>query len=600
MASTSFMPSLFEMVKIRSNGMGVPILFPVGEDGLATITALHISIRFGLQDTSLWVEREVYDPHTSVLSHTVPEVSKHSDDGSIIWTLKLGKYRVYGLTSSQMSIPTQLVTPCQSSTCTMTPPPTVRVKIEPRVQAIIDLSESSKDDTFHAPPPLVNPILEAQPPLHAPLFPLCTPALEFLRASSLVQSQCIVQSLRKLTQMPGCKNILKRLDYDKIKTMDVEFLPPTYDGDVLFVLPAMGSSSLHSKAKSMFGMDKRYDGHIWTKTVTTNISNVLDLSFWSSSCVGHLRCENPHCEYLGHAHRTSSNNDTEFEGVTKEPFSVGGPLPSGSTLVCKICKMPPKCVALCSARIFYVHGDDTSQRACIHLGHHSHPVKVGDYRESRKKIDALIEKHVERTPQATVSKIVMEVSKDLLGEYLIRDENDPPTVLSLNKLEPVFDSCKELNSPSLRNRVYTFKYLRRFGVMDGITKLRGLSNWAYIQRNMFPGQGDDFDKVFIFKMSEVGPGSGVDLVRRMQPNGDLEHAWIMFDHIKRVTNWTTMACHVYDATYQRVMTIACCDFQSEDKDAQIIFWKNLNHVMARHGVPLPQFQGFMADSAQAN
>ena len=81
----------------------------------------------------------------------------------------------------------------------------------------------------------------------------------------------------------------------------------------------------------------------------------------------------------------------------------------------------------------------------------------------------------------TVSKIVMEASKDLLGEYLIRDENDSPTVLSLNELEHIFDSCKELNSPSLQNRVYTFKYLRRFGVMDGITKLWSLSNWAYIQ-----------------------------------------------------------------------------------------------------------------------
>ena len=177
-------------------------------------------------------------------------------------------------------------------------------------------------------------------------------ALKSLCASSLVQSQCIVQSLWKLTQMPGCKNILKRLDYDKIKTMDVEFLPPTYDGDVLFVLSAMSSSSSHSKAKSMFGMDKHYDGHVWTKTVTTNISNVLDLSFRSSSCVGRLCCKNPHCEYLGRAHRTSSNNDTEFKGVTKEPFSVEGPASFGSTLVCKICKMPSKCVALCSARIF--------------------------------------------------------------------------------------------------------------------------------------------------------------------------------------------------------------------------------------------------------
>ena len=100
MASTLFMPSLSEMAEIRSNGLGVPILFLVGEDGLATVTALHISIRFGLQDTSLWVEREVYDPHTSTLSYTVPEVSKHFEDGSIIWTLKPDRYRVYGLTTS--------------------------------------------------------------------------------------------------------------------------------------------------------------------------------------------------------------------------------------------------------------------------------------------------------------------------------------------------------------------------------------------------------------------------------------------------------------------------------------------------------------------
>ena len=140
----------------------------------------------------------------------------------------------------------------------------------------------------------------------------------------------------------------------------------------------------------------------------------------------------------------------------KSPFLLEGPHLLDPLLFVRYARCPPS-VALCSARIFYVHGDDTSWRACIHLGHHNHPVKVGDYRQTRKKIDALIEKHVEQTPQATVSKIVMEASKDLPGEYLIRDENDPPTVLSLNKLEPVFDSCKELNSPSLRNRVYTFK-----------------------------------------------------------------------------------------------------------------------------------------------
>jgi hypothetical protein len=157
-----------------------------------------------------------------------------------------------------------------------------------------------------------------------------------------------------------------------------------------------------------------------------------------------------------------------------------------------------------------------------------------------------------------------------------------------------------MSSSSIKNDVSVFRYIRRFGVMDGIAALRGCSHWAYVQENKFPGQGSDSDKVFVFKMSEVGPGSGVYLVRRMQPGGDLENAWIIFDHVKCVKHWTTMACHVYDSAYCRVMTIAVCDMQSEDAAAQMVLWKNLNDVMARHGIPEPKFKGFMADSAQAN
>ena len=47
----------------------------------------------------------------------------------------------------------------------------------------------------------------------------------------------------------------------------------------------------------------------------------------------------------------------------------------------------------------------TIQHACIQLGNHQHPVKVNNYkhsrRDSRKSIDALIEEHVEQMPQAT-------------------------------------------------------------------------------------------------------------------------------------------------------------------------------------------------------
>ena len=81
---------------------------------------------------------------------------------------------------------------------------------------------------------------------------------------------------------------------------------------------------------------------------------------------------------------------------------------------------------------------------------------------------------------------------------------------------------------------------------------------------------------------------------------DLQNTWRMFDHVKRVKEWTTMACHIYDAEYCWVMSITVCDMQSEDAKVQRLMWTSLNKVMACHGVPNSNFKGFMADSAQAN
>ena len=213
---------------------------------------------------------------------------------------------------------------------------------------------------------------------------------------------------------------------------------------------------------------------------------------------------------------------------------------------------------------------------------------------------SLLREQVERTPTATNSSILLEASKELIGELLLRPEGAPQKNLEFHKLIPVLDQCKHMSSPSIRNQVTSFRYMRRFGVMDSITKLRGSSNWAFVQENKFPSQGSDTNKVFVFKMSEVGPGSGVDLVKRMQVGGDLQDAWMMFDHVKRVKGWTTMACHVYDSKYCRVMSIVVCDMQSEDTIAQTVFWRNLNVVVARYNIPNPNFKGFMTDSAQAN
>jgi hypothetical protein len=72
--------------------------------------------------------------------------------------------------------------------------------------------------------------------------------------------------------------------------------------------------------------------------------------------------------------------------------------------------------------------------------------------------------------------------------------------------------------------------------------------------NKFPGQ--DFDGTsYVFKMSSIGLGSGVELVHCMT-EGDLKHAYVHFDHIKRIHHWTTLGTHVYDPYYQRLLTIA--------------------------------------------
>ena len=64
-------------------------------------------------------------------------------------------------------------------------------------------------------------------------------------------------------------------------------------------------------------------------------------------------------------------------------------------------------------------------------------------------------------------------------------------------------------------------------------------------------------------MSTFGHESGVDLVRQMQKDGDLENKFIMFDYVKCIPYWSTLGVHVYDSIHCKVMTIFCCEMKSE-------------------------------------
>jgi hypothetical protein len=156
-------------------------------------------------------------------------------------------------------------------------------------------------------------------------------------------------------------------------------------------------------------------------------------------------------------------------------------------------------------------------RTCVNLEIHEHLMKVGEDQEIKERMRKLIKEQVEKTPKITNSAIVIEATKELVGELLIDPEGAPVRKYDLEELVPILEKYKYMSSPSIKNDVTTFRYIRRFGAMDGIAILKGCSHWTYVQENKFPGQGSDSDKVFVFKMSEVGPRSGVHLVKRMQP-----------------------------------------------------------------------------------
>jgi hypothetical protein len=126
------------------------------------------------------------------------------------------------------------------------------------------------------------------------------------------ESVSLLQSLRSLQTSKGSRNVLKRLNYETFDIQKVDFLPPTFNGDVVFELPPIKISSVQSQAKLMVGMDKRHDAHAWTKTITSHIKNDMGLTFHTLSYLGHFRCGNQDSNFLKRVHWSSLVNETKW------------------------------------------------------------------------------------------------------------------------------------------------------------------------------------------------------------------------------------------------------------------------------------------------
>ena len=118
-----------------------------------------------------------------------------------------------------------------------------------------------------------------------------------------------------------------------------------------------------------------------------------------------------------------------------------------------------------------------------------------------------------KTPTAKASAIGIAVGKELLMKGLI-NEAGGGKVLSEIELNSVFEKWSALSSSIVKNLIHNVKVsLAGGGYVDSILELKKGSKYDYIQNSQFLGQGRKL--AYLFKMSTIGPGSGVDLVRQM-------------------------------------------------------------------------------------
>ena len=144
----------------------------------------------------------------------------------------------------------------------------------------------------------------------------------------------------------------------------------------------------------------------------------------------------------------------------------------------------PVCIALCHARILYVHSTSPEMsRACIHLDVHEHLVSNGTCRELLDMTYQCVAIEVMKTLTAKNSAIVMAASKKFLAEYLLKyPSNGEGHHLVGSSLEIVMDKFNTLASPNCRNFVSGSKRFVCSGMstMDSIMALKDHSGFKYV------------------------------------------------------------------------------------------------------------------------
>jgi hypothetical protein len=214
---------------IRADGGSIPISFPLDTNGFALVSAARLGLRFHLNVDSLHIDEEVLDFATTEVTHTIGQVPECNGDGKY-WLLRCGRFIVYGLGESTRVASTEFAPFLRSPSLSSLPPKLSIVKEEPGMQSVTILSDDSDANSPQEPRRGISN--SGNPPSDAPhAFPArSTPTV----VRPLESQTTIFDCLKRLRFTKGTRNALKKIDYDSVEHLRVDYLPPVFNGDIVF------------------------------------------------------------------------------------------------------------------------------------------------------------------------------------------------------------------------------------------------------------------------------------------------------------------------------------------------------------------------------
>ena len=164
----------------------------------------------------------------------------------------------------------------------------------------------------------------------------------------------------------------------------------------------------------------------------------------------------------------------------------------------------------------------------LHIGSYRHLIAASvtrmDAEEVKNRVKEIVQQDFLGRPKAMQHKLAKDIllGSAIFGDVLAGNKlSDNELTDILHKLAPVLDKRR----PSRWRKESHIEMGQAIGEMDAIIQLKKSLVFDYFESVVFLGQLEfsSFKRCHLFKMSTQGPGSGVDLVNKMRPSGELEN-----------------------------------------------------------------------------